>query len=198
LVSSVFNIPEPASAAQAMLKRFIDLSIRFERLSYPTLAAVKGLCLAGGLELVLACDMVWVADTAQLGLVEALIGAVPFAGGTQRIAERAGVARAAEMAFTARIYDAHTLERWNVVNRVVPEDKLEEKVRAFANRLAAGPSQAHAVSKRLLRIYREYGLHASDQAIPDLAPALFETRDMQQGIESLLANGPGHATFEGK
>ena len=104
---------------------------------------MQGLCLTAGLELSLACDMIWAAESAQFGLVEAVIGLTPLMGGTQRIAERAGPARARELVMSGGLCDAATLERWNVVNRVLPDEELAEKSLRFAQRLAAGPTSAH-------------------------------------------------------
>ena len=95
-----------------------------------------GLCLTAGLEVSLGCDMIWATESASFGLVEAVVGLTPGAGGTQRMAERAGPARAREFVMTRGMYDAATLERWNVVNRVVGDDELGEKGMAFAHRLA--------------------------------------------------------------
>lgn len=187
-----------AADARALLGRFMALLPRFERLPYPSVAAVQGLCLAAGLELVLACDVAVAARSAQMGFVEAVIGATPFGGGAQRLAARVGPARAREMVFTAGVYDAKTLEHWHVVNRLVDDADLEPKSLALARQLAAGPTRAHAVTKQLIQAHVDGGVSAADERIPELAPALFETRDMQHGIESLLANGPGKATFEGR
>ena len=109
---------------------------RLEQLEIPTLALAHGLCLTAGLETSLACDMLWASESARFGLVEAVVGLTPGAGGTQRMAERAGPARAAEFVMSGGIYDAATLERWNVVNRVLPDDQLLEKGMKFAHRLA--------------------------------------------------------------
>ena len=89
--------------------------------------------------------MIWAAESAQFGLVEIVVGVTPFMGGTQRVAERAGPARARELVMSGALYDAATLERWNVVNRVLPDDELEEKAMKFAQRLA---SRAHAGERR--------------------------------------------------
>ena len=67
---------------------------RLEALPIPTLALVHGLCLTAGLEVSLGCDMIWASESARFGLVEAVVGLTPGAGGTQRMAERAGPARA--------------------------------------------------------------------------------------------------------
>ncbi len=171
---------------------------RLEALPIPTLALVHGLCLTAGLEVSLGCDMIWAGESARFGLVEAVVGLTPGAGGTQRMAERAGPARAREFVMSQGIYDAATLERWNVVNRVLPDDELLEKGMAFAKRLAAGPTKAHAATKRIVRAYLEGGVDEADQVTPEVGGSLFETEDLQRAVKSFLTEGPGKATFEGR
>jgi enoyl-CoA hydratase/carnithine racemase len=171
---------------------------RLEALPFPTLALVHGLCLTAGLEVSLGCDMIWADESARFGLVEAVVGLTPGAGGTQRMAERASPARAREFVMSQGIYDAATLERWNVVNRVLPDDQLLEKGMAFARRLAAGPTKAHAATKRIVRAYREGGVQEADRVTPEVAGSLFETEDLKRAVQSFLTEGPGKATFEGR
>ncbi len=171
---------------------------RLEVLPIPTLALVHGLCLTAGLEVSLGCDMIWAGESARFGLVEAVVGLTPGAGGTQRMAERSSPARAREFVMSQGIYDAATLERWNVVNRVLPDDELLEKGMAFAKRLAAGPTKAHAATKRIVRAYREGGVDEADRVTPEVAGSLFETEDLQRAVKSFLTEGPGKASFEGR
>src|SRR3712207_2063848 len=119
-------------------------------------------------------------------------------GGTQRMAERAGPARAREFVMTGALYDAATLERWNVVNRVWPDDQFAEKARKFADRLANGPTKAHAATKAIVRAQKEGGARAADAIVPEVAGGLFATQDLQRAVKSFLENGPGKATFEGR
>jgi enoyl-CoA hydratase len=170
---------------------------RIEALPIPTLALVHGLCLTAGLEVSLGCDMIWATESATFGLVEAVVGLTPGAGGTQRMAERAGPARAREFVMSRGIYDAATLERWNVINRVVGDDELLEKGMKFAHRLADGPTKAHAATKRIVRAYLEGGVDEADRVTPEVAGALFETEDLQSAVRSFLSEGPGKATFKG-
>jgi enoyl-CoA hydratase len=171
---------------------------KLEQLQIPTLALVHGLCLTAGLETALGCDMIWADESAQFGLVEAVVGLTPGAGGTQRMAERAGPARAAEFVMSGGLYDAATLERWNVVNRVLDDDELLEKGMRFAQRLAAGPTKAHGATKRIVRAYLEGGVDEADRATPEVAGSLFETEDLQRAVKSFLTEGPGKASFEGR
>src|SRR5436190_1351263 len=89
---------------------------RLERLEVPTLALIHGLCLTAAWEVALGCDLIWMAESAKSGLVETVVGLTPGAGGTQRMAERAGPSRAREFVYTGGLFDAATLERWGVVN----------------------------------------------------------------------------------
>jgi enoyl-CoA hydratase/carnithine racemase len=171
---------------------------RLEALPIPTLALVHGLCLTAGLEVSLGCDMIWASESARFGLVEAVVGLTPGAGGTQRMAERAGPARAREFVMSQGVYDAATLERWNVISRVLPDAELLEKGMRFAQRLAAGPTKAHAATKRVVRAYLEGGVDEADRVTPEVAGELFETADLQNAVRSFLEEGPGKATFEGR
>jgi enoyl-CoA hydratase/carnithine racemase len=172
---------------------------RLEALEIPTLALVHGLCLTAGLEVSLGCDMLWATEDAQFGLVEAVVGLTPGAGGTQRMAERAGPARAAEFVMSGGLYSAGTLEQWNVVNRVLADkDELMEKGMRFAHRLADGPTLAHGATKRIIRAYRKGGVDEADAVTGDQFAGLFASEDLQNAVASFLKDGPGKASFEGK
>lgn len=184
--------------AHAFAEELISITRRIEELPFPTLAVVGGLCLTAGFELALACDMVWASDAARFGLVEAVVGVTPFMGGTQRVAERAGPARARELVMTGGLYTADTLERWNVINRVLAPGELEEKAMAFARRLAAGPTAAHAATKRVVRAQADHGTRGADERTPDIAAPLFATEDLPAAVATFLEQGPGKATFHGR
>jgi enoyl-CoA hydratase/carnithine racemase len=170
---------------------------RIEALEVPTLALVHGLCLTAGLEVSLGCDMIWASESARFGLVEAVVGLTPGAGGTQRMAERAGPARAREFVMSGGLYDAATLERWTVVNRVLPDGELLEKGMRFAGKLASGPTKAHAATKRIVRGFLEGGIDRADELTAETAGSLFATEDLQNAVRSFLSDGPGNAKFEG-
>jgi enoyl-CoA hydratase/carnithine racemase len=161
-----------------------------EELPFPTIAAVQGACIAAGLELALACDLIWAASSARFGQVEASIGTTTLLGGIQRLAERAGPNRAREIFYTADQYDAATFERWNIVNRVLPDEKLESEARAFAERLARGATLAFAAGKKIVRAYLEGGIRKADAVVDEIGPALFDSADMRAGVHGLLEHGP--------
>ena len=194
---NVFAGTDPGSGGE-MFAALVGGVRRLEALPIPTLALVHGLCLTAGLEVSLGCDLIWATESARFGLVEAVVGLTPGAGGTQRMAERAGPGRAREFVMTGGVYDAATLERWGVVNRVVGDDELLEKGMAFARRLAAGPTKAHGATKRLVRAYLEGGVDKADAETPEVSGSLFATQDLQRAVRSFLDEGPGKATFEGR
>ena len=142
--------------------------------------------------------MIWATESARFGLVEAVVGLTPGAGGTQRMAERAGPARAAEFVMSGGLYEAATLESWNVVSRVVPDDELLEKGMKFAHRLADGPTIAHGATKRIIRAFRAGGVEEADGVTPDVFAELFASEDLQNAVATFLKEGPGNATFEGR
>jgi enoyl-CoA hydratase len=183
--------------AERFVAELLAITHRIEELPFPTLASVHGLCLTAGLELALACDMIWAAESARFGLVEAVVGLTPLMGGTQRMAERAGPARAREFVMSAGLYDASTLERWNVVNRVLPDGELAESSMRFAQRLAAGPTRAHDATKRIVRAYLDHGVRGADERAAAIGAPLFDTEDLQRAVRSFLSEGPGKATFTG-
>jgi enoyl-CoA hydratase/carnithine racemase len=99
---------------------------------------------------------------------------------------------------TGGLYDAATLERWNVVNRVYPDDQLQEQTMKFAKNLAVGPTKAHAATKAMVRAFLDHGVRGADNRIGDIAAPLFATEDLQNAVDTFLAEGPGKATFEGR
>ena len=104
----------------------------------PTVFAAHALCLTWAFELALACDLILAAESASFGLVEKVIGLTPAMGGTQRLAERAGTGRAREFVMAGRPFGAAELERWNVVNRVLPDERLRRRRSGVRPRAGAG------------------------------------------------------------
>jgi len=176
----------------------MNLVETIEGLPLPVIAGVHGGCLGGGLELALACDIIVAAESAKLGAVEATVGLHPLMGGFQRVAQRAGVSRAKEMALLARRYDAHTMERWNIVNRVVPDEQLIAATMTMAHELAAGPTIAHGATKTLARIAVTGGVGAADEAMAEVQKPIFQSADFAAGVASFKTSGPGTGRFEGR
>lgn len=186
------------SDARQLWTDLLDLIGRVERLPLPTVFAAHGLCLTAAFELSLGCDLLLASESARFGLVETVVGLTPAMGGTQRLAVRAGPARARELVMTGALYDASVLERWNVVNRVLPDAGFDDAARAFARGLANGPTRAHAATKAIVRAAVADSIAAADGVVPELAGDLFATEDLRNAVRSFLADGPGRATYEGR
>ena len=173
-----------SDGADELTGRLLPFAHAIEDLPLPTLAVAHGMCLTAALELSLACDLLWAGEGVQFGLVEAVVGITPLMGGTQRIAERAGAARAREFVMTGGLFTAETLHDWGVVNRVLPAGDLLEKARRFAANLAAGPTQAHAATKRIVRAQADHGTRGADARTTELTSHLFETDDTRKAVRS--------------
>jgi enoyl-CoA hydratase/carnithine racemase len=177
------------------LFQIIDL---VESMPLPVVFAAHGLTLTAAFELSLACDLIVASESAKFGLVEIVVGLTPSMGGPQRLAERAGSGRARQLVMTGDLFDSSTLESWNVVNEVVPDDRLDAHARELAKRLSEGPTLAHAMTKRILRAYVEGGVPAADRLTRRDAADLFESEDLKAAVRTFLEQGPGNATFEGR
>jgi enoyl-CoA hydratase/carnithine racemase len=169
-----------------------------ESFPLPIVAAVQGVCVGGGFEMALACDFVIAARSAKIGSVEATIGINPLMGAIQRQVQRAGVARAKEISMLGRRYDAETLERWNIINRVVDDEKLDEAAMVIAQELGNGPTLAHTITKQLANLAAAHGVEAADEAMEQMQLPLWASEDLKIGLESLMTRGPGLAEFTGK
>ncbi|WP_324276896.1 enoyl-CoA hydratase/isomerase family protein [Blastococcus brunescens] len=190
--------PEPAERGAELWARLLRVSQAIEDLPVPTVFAAHGLTLTAAFELALACDILLAAEKASFGLVEIVVGLTPSMGGPQRLAERAGPARARELVFTGERYPAAVLERWNVVNRVLPDEGFAAAAREYAHRIAAGPTVAHAATKKLVAETVRNGARAADALVPEVSGALFATEDLRGAVASFLTEGPGQATYSGR
>jgi enoyl-CoA hydratase/carnithine racemase len=202
VVSGGVNVEEfkGLSAAQGtrLWEQLMGLIDRVEGLPFPVVFAAHGLTLTAAFELSLACDLIIASESARFGLVEIVVGLTPSMGGPQRLAERAGSGRARQLVMTGGLFDAATLERWNVVNEVKPDEELDAYARKLTGRLANGPTLAHAMTKRILRGWRDDGMAGADRVTRRDAAELFETEDLKNAVDSFLENGPGKATYEGR
>lgn len=187
--------PEQGSA---LWDELIGTVERVEALPLPVVFAAHALTLTAAFELALGCDLILAARSARFGLVEKVVGLTPSMGGTQRLAERAGSGRARHFVISGELFGAEEMERWGVVNLLLDDEGFDERARAYATDLAAGPTRAHAMTKHILRRFREGGIPAADRAVREDAADLFATEDLQNAVKTFLEQGPGHAEFEGR
>jgi enoyl-CoA hydratase/carnithine racemase len=190
--------PQAMRVGADLWTRLLRVAQTIEDLPVPTVFAAHGLTLTAAFEISLACDILLAAEKASFGLVEFVVGLTPSIGGPQRLAERAGPARAKELIFTGERYSADVLAQWNVVNRVLPDEGFAEAAREYARRVAMGPTVAHAATKRLVAAAVREGARAADALVPEVSGALFGTQDLRVAVNSFLTEGPGKATYTGR
>lgn len=166
--------------------RYMNVFNALERLPVPVIAAVQGLCFGGGFELALRADLIFAAAGSRFGHPEQTLGIVTVLGGIYRVAERAGRARAMEWALTSEQVPATTMERFGVINRVIPDEQLLTETQAFAEQIAKGPTRAHAAHKALLRAWALGGVRSADELMFDVAMPLFKTDDVKRGLVSAV------------
>jgi enoyl-CoA hydratase/carnithine racemase len=188
---------DPA-AGEALWAHWFTTIQALEDLPIPTVFAAHALCLTAAFEISLACDLLLAAESARFGLVEKVVALTPSMGGVQRLAERAGPARARELVYTGELFAADTLQHWNVVNRVLPDAGFDAAAREFAMSLAIGPTRAHAATKAIVRAQLAGGTRAADAATPGISGPLFGSADLAAAVASFLRDGPGKATYLGR
>ena len=130
----------------------------------PTIAAVNGYCLGGGLELALQCDIRIASENARFGLPEVTLGFIPGAGGTQRLPRAIGLQKAKELILTGRRFGAREAETLGLVCRVVPHEKLRSDAMELARAIAANPRMSVIQAKVALNASQETLLAAGLQA----------------------------------
>jgi len=184
-----------------MVKRSGGLQSAFTavaRIPKPVVAAVTGYALGGGCELAMCADLRVCADNAQLGQPEILLGIIPGAGGTQRLARLVGPARAKEIMYTGRFVDAAEALAIGLVDEVHPSAEVYERAVEWARQFVGGP----ALALRALKNAVDRGLEVDLQSGLDIEriefTSLFATDDQKAGMRSFVENGPGRATFEGR
>ncbi|MET9549758.1 MULTISPECIES: enoyl-CoA hydratase-related protein [unclassified Streptomyces] len=165
------------------------------RIPKPVVAAVNGYALGGGCELALCADFRIAADNAKLGQPEILLGLIPGAGGTQRLARLVGPAKAKDLIFTGRQVKAPEALAIGLVDRVVPAAEVYEQAHAWAARLARGPAIALRAAKESIDAGLETDLDTGLAIERTWFAGLFATEDRERGMRSFVEEGPGKAKF---
>jgi enoyl-CoA hydratase len=159
---------------------------RVALLATPTIAAVRGFALGGGCELAMACDMLVAGDDAQFGQPEILIGVIPGAGGTQRLARAVGRAKAMELVLTGRRLDAVEAERLGLVTTVVPAAETVTAALDLAAKVASMPPLAVRAAKAAVNAAQQLPLVDGLRYERDRFEALFATADQREGMAAFL------------
>ncbi|MEN3120836.1 enoyl-CoA hydratase-related protein [Janibacter sp. LM] len=195
------DIKEMAEMSYPDMAAHVRLLQRFSQalaaIPKPTVAAITGFALGGGLETALCCDFRVVADNAKLGLPEITLGIIPGAGGTQRLPRLVGPARAKELIFTGRMVSAAEALEIGLADEVVPAAEVLEAARRKVAPFVGGPAQALRAAKEAVDRGLEVDLGTGLGIEAQLFSALFATQDQKSGMRSFMDHGPGKATFEG-
>ncbi|WP_405555286.1 enoyl-CoA hydratase-related protein [Streptomyces canus] len=165
------------------------------RIPKPVVAAVTGYALGGGCELALCADFRIAAENAKLGQPEILLGLIPGAGGTQRLARLVGPSKAKDLIFTGRMVKADEALTLGLVDRVVPAGEVYAEAHAWAARLAQGPAIALRAAKESIDTGLETDIETGLAVERNWFAGLFATEDRERGMKSFVEEGPGKAKF---
>lgn len=166
---------------------FTEAIEAFERFPYPTLAALPGYTIGGGLELALACDLRVAADAIKLGMPPAKLGLVYSHTGLRRFLDAIGAARTRELFLLGRYIDADTALQWGLVNRLVPAPELERLALELAIELAGNAPLAQLGNKRVIAaLLQAQGELAADveAELIELRRASFASNDLREGVSA--------------
>ncbi|CAA9233091.1 MAG: Enoyl-CoA hydratase [uncultured Corynebacteriales bacterium] len=184
-----------------MAERAGPLQAAFDQLARipkPVVAAVTGYALGGGCELALTADFRVCGDNAKLGQPEILLGVIPGAGGTQRLARLIGPARAKDLVFTGRFVGAEEALRIGLVDRVVAPDDVYTAAVEMAAKFVSGPALALRAAKAAIDGGLDGDLASGLRLETTLFASLFATEDRTIGMTSFVEQGPGKAEFVGR
>jgi enoyl-CoA hydratase/carnithine racemase len=179
--------PSPASALPAIRRHLARLQACFNRLEscrVPVIAAIERVCIGGGLELALCCDIRLAAEGTIFAIPEVQLGIVPDMGGTQRLPRTIGIGLAKELIYSARRIDADQALRIGLVNQVHPAAELHGRVAELAREIARNAPLAVQAAKRAINgsYWREIGAWLDQEAAEAAAPLLSE--DRQHGMRA--------------
>ncbi|HSC90746.1 MAG TPA: enoyl-CoA hydratase-related protein [Gaiellaceae bacterium] len=159
---------------------------RMDAARTPFVAAIRGYCLGGGLELAMCCDLRICADDATLGQPEIKLGLIPGGGGTQRLPRLVGHGRAMFLNLTGDFVDAETAYAWGLVEKVVPAAGLEDEALAVAGRIAAQSPHAVAVLRELARTTRDLPLEEGLRREADGFVRCLRSEDGAEGVAAFI------------
>lgn len=180
-----------------MLEKAQGVMNKLEKLQRPTIAAINGHALGGGLEFSLACDFRLMSRGGpRTGLSELSLGLIPAAGGCQRLPRIIGRAKAMDMIFRAKRLDADQAETIGLVHRAVDPDKLDSEAMELARELAGAATVAVECAKKAILVGEYEGLGEGLTAERDGIARLAQTSDLVKGIMAFNARTEPH--FEGK
>ncbi|MEH7113230.1 enoyl-CoA hydratase-related protein [Neobacillus niacini] len=159
---------------------------KIEEFEKPTIAAINGFALGGGLELALACDIRIASYNAKVGLPEVGLGIIPGAGGTQRLTRIVGKGKAMDLILTGDIITAEEAERIGLISKAVPLDELMEKVKEYANRISLKGPLALRLAKAAVNHGADIGMETALYLEKLSQTILMGSEDKGEGTQAFL------------
>ncbi|GAA2347875.1 enoyl-CoA hydratase-related protein [Saccharopolyspora halophila] len=174
-----------------------DAMSRVAAIPKPTVAALTGYALGGGFELALACDRRIASDNIKVGQPEILLGTIPGAGGTQRLARLVGPSKAKDIIYSGRFVKADEALQIGMVDELVPADDVYAAAKRWAEQFSGAAARALAAAKSAIDGGLEQDLANGLKLESHLFAGTFATEDQKIGMRSFIENGPGKAEFTG-
>lgn len=174
----------------------VDAIWTLEGLAKPTIAAVHGYALGGGLELAMGADFRYLADDAQVGQPEIKLGIIPGAGGTQRLPRIVGYQRAKEIVYTGRFVPAAEAKEIGLADEVVPAAELLDRALADAADWAKGPTLGIAAAKKAINDGWGLPMREAMEVERRAFSESFWTEDAKEGVAAFVEKREAH--FQGR
>ena len=176
--------------ASSRARGYFERWDRVAALSTPTIAAVRGFALGGGLELAMACDIIIAADDATFGQPEVRLGIIPGVGGTQRLTRAIGKARAMELILSGRRFSAGEAASFGLVSRLESAERVLPASLELAAEIAAQAPLAVRAAKAAVVLAAEVALASGVAAEREAFTALFDSEDQEEGMCAFIEKRP--------
>jgi 2-(1,2-epoxy-1,2-dihydrophenyl)acetyl-CoA isomerase len=178
--------PEGHPDVRTALERYHEIMLAIRRMPKPVVAGVHGPAVGIGCSLALCSDYIVAAESAYFLLAFVNIGLVPDGGSSLYIPARAGFTRAAEMALLGEKIPATQAERWNLINRVVPDGELQPALEQLATRFAEGPTRSFAGTKRQLNNWLFTRMEEQLELEADIQQEMAASGDFLEGVTAFV------------
>ncbi len=188
--STGLDVKEVEGKSSVQMREIVDLARKaycgVERLRMPTIAAIRGMALGGGMELALCCDFRFASEDARFGQPEINLGIIPGGGATQRLPRLIGPSRAKELLFTGEVIGARRALELGLVDRVVPDQNLMDEVMSFARQLASKPRVALEALKVAISRGMEMPLEAALVFEGECFLQAYTSEDGREGLRAFM------------
>lgn len=181
-----FQVAYDSGKEERLAGALVDAIWRLEGLDKPTIAAVHGYALGGGLELAMGCDFRYLAEDAKVGQPEIKLGIIPGAGGTQRLTRIVGIQRAKDLVYTGRQVEASEALSMTLADKVFATDELLDRSMEAAAKLAAGPTKALAAAKRAINAGIGEPMSRAMEIEAEAFNQCFWTDDAKEGVAAFI------------